>query len=455
MKVKIDRQLLLTGIGVLFVGILLPLFLDDSMFRVSHMLRRACIEHSFYYVIKAFLRLILMNSLRTTTVYLGSFVIGKAFQLSFRGRDLVFLKIPFMVGINYLAFQLIRVVTGVRYAFGAPALLICLLLTVIQELKWFKTNLSSEVTIIAILFIITQILNVFTPLNRVFFGGGELSSDLRNVALLLGFQRELNMLSATLLFLVALLFFLLLFTFRSHAIIQQRREEEYLMKEEMAKRKMETLQLRTYSEIQNVVHDLKTPLTTIIGLSSLSEMQTEDEAIREYQERILRSSEQMNGMIGEILHEETVRLVSIQGLAKQMSSFVSVNESLASLIRYDIRCGSAQIKVNQIRFVRALINLIDNAYEACRDREKPDILFKAEEKDGDKVQLSVEDNGCGIPENVLHDIWTPGFSLKNSSGLGLVFVKSIVEHYGGTIRIESRENEGTRVIIQIRKENEQ
>lgn len=454
LTLSIDKKMLIMGTGILLLGILLPLVLHDNLFKVSFMLREALWRESFYYLMRAFFRLILMNSLRTTAVYLGSFVMGKAFLLSWKQHSLAYAKIPFMVGVNYLAFELIWLVTGVRYSFGAPALLICLLLTFIQELKWFKTNLSSEIIIIAILFIMTQILNVFTPLNKIFFGGGELSSDLRNMAQLLGFQQELNMLSAALLILVITVFFLLLFFFRSHAMVQQRKEEEYRMREELAKRKIETLELRTYSEIQHVVHDLKTPLTTIIGLSSLSELQSEDPQIREYQDRILRSSEQMNGMIGEILNEEQVRLVSIQGLIKQTSSFASVNEALASIMVYDVRCGDALIKVNQIRFVRALINVIENAYEACQNRPDPRILLKAEETEPDRVRITVEDNGRGIPEEALQRIWTPGFSLKNSSGLGLVFVKNIVERYGGSIRIESQVDKGTKVIIEIRKETE-
>ena len=63
--------------------------------------------------------------------------------------------------------------------------------------------------------------------------------------------------------------------------------------------------------------------------------------------------------------------------------------------------------------------------------------------------MEVEDNGIGIPEENLDRIWEAGFSSKNTTGLGLAFVKKVIEDNLGEVKIESVENEGTKVTLRL------
>lgn len=118
------------------------------------------------------------------------------------------------------------------------------------------------------------------------------------------------------------------------------------------------------------------------------------------------------------------------------------------------------VKVIPQDFSRAVLNLMNNACYAVFSRAKavsdspyrPTIKVSLK-KEGDRVRLSVEDNGPGIPDDVKEKLFTPFFTTKpigEGTGLGLSITKSIIEQkHNGTIEMESCPNEFTRFIISI------
>ena len=103
--------------------------------------------------------------------------------------------------------------------------------------------------------------------------------------------------------------------------------------------------------------------------------------------------------------------------------------------------------VNRIKMSRALINLLENAIDAV-DPVHGEITLSVVRMDA-AVHLEIADNGVGILPGHSELVWEPGFSTKQSSGFGLSFVKEIVEKNGGTIRMESLERCGTRMVITL------
>jgi PAS domain S-box-containing protein len=109
----------------------------------------------------------------------------------------------------------------------------------------------------------------------------------------------------------------------------------------------------------------------------------------------------------------------------------------------------------------AIINLAMNARDAIGDKGHVTILTRdvhatasealnPEFKAGDCVEITVEDNGHGIPENLVNRIIEPFFTTKSrdkGTGLGLSMVYGFVRRYGGDLRFSSTEGEGTRVTI--------
>lgn len=93
---------------------------------------------------------------------------------------------------------------------------------------------------------------------------------------------------------------------------------------------------------------------------------------------------------------------------------------------------------------RALLNLVTNAMDACMQEENPDRRFKVEIRTRKNEQgaavFEVEDNGCGMDEATMTQLFTPMFSSKGGkgTGLGLLVTKKLVEEHQGTIDIDTR-----------------
>ncbi len=98
---------------------------------------------------------------------------------------------------------------------------------------------------------------------------------------------------------------------------------------------------------------------------------------------------------------------------------------------------------------QVLINLVKNSLEALRETRRGAIVLSATENEGQTV-LTVQDNGPGIPQEHMDEIFTPFFSTKeDGSGIGLSFSKHIIRLHGGTMSIWSEPGESTLVTIRL------
>jgi signal transduction histidine kinase len=95
---------------------------------------------------------------------------------------------------------------------------------------------------------------------------------------------------------------------------------------------------------------------------------------------------------------------------------------------------------------RVLLNLVNNAFQAVRGVEKPEVIVKTQMKDG-KLVISVEDNGPGIPEDIKEKIFQPFFTTKatgEGTGLGLSLSYDIVtKGHSGQLTVRSKGGEGS------------
>jgi two-component system NtrC family sensor kinase len=114
---------------------------------------------------------------------------------------------------------------------------------------------------------------------------------------------------------------------------------------------------------------------------------------------------------------------------------------------------------------RVLLNLLTNAFYAVNERKKllavnyEPIVFVATKKINDKVEISVGDNGSGIPQNIVDKIFQPFFTTKptgQGTGLGLSLSYDIIKAHGGEIKVETlsaeqagMKEEGSKFIIHL------
>jgi len=99
---------------------------------------------------------------------------------------------------------------------------------------------------------------------------------------------------------------------------------------------------------------------------------------------------------------------------------------------------------------QVLINLIVNAMDAVKETENPRITLSAVEMPNKKVVIKVTDNGSGMSEEVMNNIFIPFFSTKkNGSGIGLSLCKQIMMLHKGNITVQSIEGKGTAFALQF------
>ena len=150
------------------------------------------------------------------------------------------------------------------------------------------------------------------------------------------------------------------------------------------------------------------------------------------------------------LADEYLRL-AYHGLRAKDKSF---NATLKT--DYDETLGKINIIPQDIG--RVILNLITNAFYVVDERKKqqpenyePSVSITTKQLK-DKVEISVRDNGNGIPESIKEKIFQPFFTTKptgQGTGLGLSLAYDIVKAHGGELKVETKESEGTTFIIQI------
>lgn len=98
---------------------------------------------------------------------------------------------------------------------------------------------------------------------------------------------------------------------------------------------------------------------------------------------------------------------------------------------------------------QVLLNIMTNAADALDGRTAPRVAVQVD-REGERVVFRVRDNGIGIPEDRLKDIFKPFYTTrKQGTGLGLVIVRKMLAKMNGTITIQSRNGEGTIVTITL------
>lgn len=216
--------------------------------------------------------------------------------------------------------------------------------------------------------------------------------------------------------------------------------------------------------VANVSHELRTPLNTVIGFAEILVKQffgSLNEKQMEYGEGILDSSNQLLVLINDILD-----LANIQaGKLALDTQPVNVHSMLANVVtlvheRVRERSLSVEFKVSpdigwanldERRIKQVIFNLIGNSIKFTGPEGT--ITLSATVDDAG-LDISVADNGRGIPEYLKKDIFETFYkgvsrSQHSGTGLGLSLVKSFIELHQGSVTLESEENIGTVVTCRL------
>ncbi len=110
------------------------------------------------------------------------------------------------------------------------------------------------------------------------------------------------------------------------------------------------------------------------------------------------------------------------------------------------------IRANPVHAQQVFLNLLSNAADAVVDTPEPTIEVGVRVRPDSRVEAWVQDNGPGMPPEVLSRIFEPFFTTKavgTGTGLGLPVVKQLVESWGGQLLVQSQLGSGTRMVLDI------
>ncbi|MCF6198369.1 MAG: ATP-binding protein [Hyphomicrobiaceae bacterium] len=216
--------------------------------------------------------------------------------------------------------------------------------------------------------------------------------------------------------------------------------------------------------ISNVSYELRTPLTSIMGFSELlgtQQMGKLNQKQREYLANITASSSKLETIISNILDlvtmdagtfELTLSSIKISEILK--AATLSVRDRLKkSDLTLDVNVTGEldDITVDGQRVIQVLYNLLQNAIGFSETGKTIRLHVKEQ---GQMIAFSVEDEGCGIPENIRNTVFerferSSLGSKHRGVGLGLSIVTSIVELHGGDVELLSKEGVGTKITVRF------
>ena len=134
------------------------------------------------------------------------------------------------------------------------------------------------------------------------------------------------------------------------------------------------------------------------------------------------------------------------------------DRSFNAAIKTDFDKSIGNINIIPQDMGRVILNLINNAFYAVDEKKKQNLngyeptVSVGTKRNNGKVEISVKDNGNGIPQKVLDKIFQPFFTTKptgQGTGLGLSLSYDIVKAHGGELKVETKEGEGSEFVIQL------
>jgi two-component system aerobic respiration control sensor histidine kinase ArcB len=205
--------------------------------------------------------------------------------------------------------------------------------------------------------------------------------------------------------------------------------------------------------LANMAHDLRTPFSGILSMTSLVYEQETDPFKRSCLAQSIASSKQLLKLLNDILELSSLSHYApdnaVFNIKEETSAIIEMMQAEASSkgIHLSLICPDADICTDKARLLRILLNLIGNAVKFT-ERGSVDILLTLI---SDKLFLEVKDTGVGIAQKHIEHIFEKFYKVTASYrgqvykglGLGLHITKQSIEELGGTITVQSRLGEGT------------
>ncbi len=213
--------------------------------------------------------------------------------------------------------------------------------------------------------------------------------------------------------------------------------------------------------LYKVTHNLRGPLNSIIGLSNIAIVESENERTNLYLEKIKQSAEKLNGFIDDLLNLS--KIASVESVKKDKIIFQNIIEDILSSLQYLPNYKNIDILINiqqyvvfysdQVVMYSIMQNVIENSIKYF-DSHKPYSFLKIKIQVTEELtRIEFEDNGIGIEEPYLEkvtEMFVRAAESSTGNGIGLFIVKKSVEKLDGTLQIDSKQGIGTTTVLTFR-----
>ncbi|HEY1056396.1 MAG TPA: HAMP domain-containing sensor histidine kinase [Emticicia sp.] len=217
--------------------------------------------------------------------------------------------------------------------------------------------------------------------------------------------------------------------------------------------------------VSNITHELKTPISTVSvaieALNSFNVLQNPAQT-KEYLEISKNELNRLSILVDKVLKMSVFEQkelvlnndnVNFRSLVESVLATMKLQfEKCQASVNFDLFGKTFTIIGDSIHLTNVVYNLLENALKYSKDPQINVVLQENEEN----LQLSIEDNGMGIEEEFLPKIFDKFFRVPTGNvhnikgyGLGLSYVKNVIERHNGTIEVNSRVGEGSTFIMRL------
>lgn len=237
----------------------------------------------------------------------------------------------------------------------------------------------------------------------------------------------------------------------------------------------ETLQKRQRLEkmrkefVANVSHEFRAPLTSIKGfLELIIEQDLSKEEIQNYTEIMYKDTNYLEHLLSDLLTLGQLEAQNIPLDKEKIHPKKLISRATKSMqnkfkeknikVKTHLEDNLPKIEVDKNRIHQVLINLLDNAVTYSPENSNISVsvenlpeINSSSKSNNNKIKILISDEGKGIPEEELENIWQRFYKIDrartrkevNGSGLGLAIVRDIIKKHDGKVSVDSTQGEGT------------
>ena len=220
--------------------------------------------------------------------------------------------------------------------------------------------------------------------------------------------------------------------------------------------------------LNNMSHDIRTPMNAIIGYTGLASTHIDNkEQVQDYLAKIGQSSEHLLSLINDVLDMSRIESGKMN-LSEKEEDLAVVLHTLRNIVQADIKNKELEffmdcdvrdefVVCDKLRLNQVLLNILSNSIKYTQAGGTVSLRLRqlsVSPNGYGKYEFTVKDNGMGMSEEFLKTIYDPFTRVKSSTvsgiqgtGLGMAITKNIIDMMGGTIDIRSKEGEGTETVI--------